>query len=102
MGSVGGPSYTAAKHAVVAMSHSINAEECVNGIRSTVLCPGEVATPLLDQRPVPVTPQEREQMLQPEDLGDLLAYLARLPARVCINEVLLSPTWRIGTLEAEY
>ncbi len=100
VGSVGGPAYTAAKHAVVALSHGINAEECVNGIRSTVLCPGEVATPILDQRPVPVTAQERAQMLQPEDLGDLIAYLARLPARVCINEVLLSPTWNRGYVAA--
>jgi len=35
-----GPGYTAAKHGVVAMSHSINMEECVNGIRSCVVCPG--------------------------------------------------------------
>ena len=43
-----GPAYTAAKHAVVAMSHTINIEEFDNGIRSSVICPGEVATPILD------------------------------------------------------
>ncbi|MDR3659812.1 MAG: SDR family NAD(P)-dependent oxidoreductase, partial [Mycobacterium sp.] len=32
-----GPGYIAAKHGVVAMSHSLNMEECVNGIRSTVV-----------------------------------------------------------------
>ena len=35
-----GPAYSAAKHGVVAMSHTINMEECVNGIRSCVLLPG--------------------------------------------------------------
>src|SRR5215203_1966648 len=42
--SMSGPAYTAAKHAVVAMSHTINIEEFDNGIRSSVICPGEVAT----------------------------------------------------------
>ncbi|HEX8165562.1 MAG TPA: SDR family oxidoreductase [Beijerinckiaceae bacterium] len=88
-----GPAYTAAKHAVVAMSHTINIEEFDHGIRSSVICPGEVATPILDQRPVPVTAEDRARMLQPEDLGDLILYLATRPKRVCINEVLIGPAW---------
>ena len=35
----------------------INMEECVNGIRSSVFLPGEVATPILDKRPNPVGPE---------------------------------------------
>ncbi|HET8997672.1 MAG TPA: SDR family NAD(P)-dependent oxidoreductase [Acetobacteraceae bacterium] len=88
-----GPAYTAAKHAVVAMSHSINMEECVNGIRSTAVCPGEVATPILDKRPIPVPPEERAKMVQPQDCADLIRYVACLPPHVCINEVLITPTW---------
>ena len=91
-----GPGYTAAKHGVVAMSHSINMEECVNGIRSTVVCPGEVATPILDKRPVPVSAEDRAKMVQPEDCGDLIRYIASLPKHVCINEVLITPTWNRG------
>jgi NAD(P)-dependent dehydrogenase (short-subunit alcohol dehydrogenase family) len=87
-----GPAYAAAKHGIVAMSHSINMEECVNGIRSTALCPGDVATPILDNRPVPVGPAERARMLQPEDCADLILYIAALPPRICLNEVLISPT----------
>jgi NADP-dependent 3-hydroxy acid dehydrogenase YdfG len=93
---ISGPAYTAAKHGVVAMSHSINGEECVNGIRSSVVCPAEVATPILDKRPVPVSAEERARMLQPEDLGDLICYIATLPKHVCLNEVLISPTWNRG------
>ncbi|MFT5691100.1 MAG: NAD(P)-dependent dehydrogenase (short-subunit alcohol dehydrogenase family), partial [Oceanicoccus sp.] len=37
-----GPAYSAAKHAMNAMSASIVAEERNNGIRATVICPGEV------------------------------------------------------------
>ena len=92
VGPLTGPAYIASKHGVVAMSHSINCEECINGIRSTVICPGEVATPILDKRPVPVTKAQRARMLQPEDLGDLIRYVAGLPKHVCVNEVLVTPT----------
>jgi len=88
-----GPGYSAAKHALVAASHSLNMEECSNGIRSCVICPGEVATPILAQRPVPVNAEERARMLQAEDLGDLILFVATRPKHVCVNEVLISPTW---------
>ncbi len=91
-----GPGYSAAKHALVAASHSINMEECSNGIRSCVICPGEVATPILEHRPVPVSAEERARMLQPEDLGDLVLFVATRPKHVCLNEVLISPTWNRG------
>lgn len=92
IGGFPGPLYTAAKHGVVAMSHSINMQECVNGIRSCVFLPGEVATPILDQRPNPVGPEVRARMVQPEDCADLIRYICLLPARLCMNEVMLSPT----------
>jgi NADP-dependent 3-hydroxy acid dehydrogenase YdfG len=90
---VSGPAYSAAKSGVVAMSESINMEECINGIRSCVICPGEVATPIMDKRPVKMTAEELAQMLQPADLGDLICYVAGLPPHVCLNEVIISPTW---------
>jgi NADP-dependent 3-hydroxy acid dehydrogenase YdfG len=91
-----GPAYSAAKHGVVAMSHTINMEECVNGIRSCVVCPGEVATPILDKRPVPVSKAERARMAQSEDVGDLIRYIACLPSHIVINEVMINPTWNRG------
>jgi NADP-dependent 3-hydroxy acid dehydrogenase YdfG len=91
-----GAAYSAAKHGVVAMSHVINMEECVNGIRSCVVCPGEVATPILDRRPIPVSKEERAKMAQSEDVGDLIRYVACLPPHVTINEVWITPTWNRG------
>ena len=88
-----GAAYTAAKHAVVAMSQSINVEEYGNGIRSTAMLPAEVATPILDKRPEPPSAEERAKMLQPDDLADLILFVATRPASVCINEVTISPTW---------
>ena len=93
IGGLSGPIYTAAKHGVVAMSHTINMEECHNGIRSTAMLPGEVATPILDQRPIPVTAEERARLVQPEDCGDLVRYICTLPKHVCINEVMITPAW---------
>jgi NADP-dependent 3-hydroxy acid dehydrogenase YdfG len=93
IGGFPGPLYTAAKHGIVAMSHSINMEECINGIRSCVFLPGEVATAILDKRPNPVSAEEKARMVQPGDCADLIRYIALLPKRLVMNEVMLSPTW---------
>jgi len=100
---LGGPGYGATKRAVVALSEQLNIEECTHGIRATSVLPGEAATPILEKRPVPPSPQVRAKMLQPEDLGRTLAFIAGLPPRVCVNEIIISPTWNrflIGGLEA--
>jgi NADP-dependent 3-hydroxy acid dehydrogenase YdfG len=96
IGPVSGPVYMAAKHGVVAMSHSINLEEGRNGIRSCVLCPGEVATPILANRSPPETPEDMARMIQPEDMGRIVAFVARQPPHVCLNEILVSPTHNRG------
>jgi NADP-dependent 3-hydroxy acid dehydrogenase YdfG len=93
-----GPGYTAVKHGVVAMSHSINIEECANGIRSTAMCPGEVRTPILDKRPNKLSEQELSEMVQPEDCGELVRFIATMPPHVCLNEVLITPTRNRGYL----
>lgn len=88
-----GPAFNAAKQGVVALSHSLNIEEGVNGIRCCAVCPGEVATPILRKRPTPPSEAEMAKMLQPADVGALVRFIAELPAHVCMNEVILSPTW---------
>ena len=93
---VAGPIYTATKHGVVAMSHSLNLEECQNGIRSTVVCPGEVATPIMEQRDPPELPETLARMVQPEDMGSVILFLASQPPHVCINEILVTPTHNRG------
>jgi len=88
-----GPAYNASKHAMAALTMSLNDEECVNGIRACVIYPGEVATPILKNRPKPPSPEEIARMLQPEDLGRTVRFVAEMPPRVCVNEILISPTW---------
>ncbi len=100
---LGGPGYNATKHAVIALTESINIEECMNGIRATSILPGEVATPILEKRPVPPPPEERARMLQAEDLGRTVLFIATLPPRACVNELIISPTWNrfyLGGLES--
>jgi NADP-dependent 3-hydroxy acid dehydrogenase YdfG len=93
---VTGPAYTAAKHAMNAMTESINMENGLHGIRACAICPGEVSTPILDKRPVPVSAEDRARMVQPEDCGAIVAFIAKLPSHVCINELTVSPTWNRG------
>jgi NADP-dependent 3-hydroxy acid dehydrogenase YdfG len=88
-----GPAYNSTKHALVALTHSFNMEECINGLRATCLSPGEVATPILKLRPHVPSAEEQARMLQAEDLGRTIAFIASMPPRVCINEILISPTW---------
>jgi NAD(P)-dependent dehydrogenase (short-subunit alcohol dehydrogenase family) len=88
-----GPAYTASKAALMALTHSFNIEECVNGLRATSLCPGEVATPLLKKRPVQPSEADKARMLQEVDLGRTIRFIAEMPAHVCINELVISPVW---------
>ncbi len=94
--SLTGPAYSAAKAGMNAMTESINIEECINGIRATAVCPGEVSTPILDKRPIPVSAEDRARMVQPDDCGELMLFLARMPAHVCINDLTISPAWNRG------
>jgi NADP-dependent 3-hydroxy acid dehydrogenase YdfG len=97
-----GPAYTTTKHAVLALTHSFNMDECVNGLRACCLSPGEVATPILKLRPVVPSEEEQARMLQSEDLGRTIAFVASLPPRVCVNEILISPTWNRGFIQTPH
>jgi len=91
-----GPAYNGSKFGVVALTESINVEECINGVRACVICPNEVATPIMDRRPVPPTAEERGRMMQMEDLGEAIRFVAQMPAHVCVNQIIISPTWNRG------
>ena len=91
-----GPAYSAAKHGLMALNASINMEECMNGIRACALCPGEVWTPIMDRRPDQLGDDVKAKMLKSEDVGEAIAFLAKLPKTVCINEMIISPTWNRG------
>ena len=99
---LGGPGYNATKHAGAFLTETLNVKERASGIRVTAILPGEVATPILEKRPVPPSKEERARMLRAQDLGRAILFVASLPARACVNELAISPTWNssfIGGLE---
>ncbi len=87
-----GVGYSASKTALASVAETINAQERLNGIRATHLCPGEVRTDILNTRPVVPSAAEQALMLTPEDVGKAVAWISELPARICINELVITPT----------
>ena len=93
VGYLAGAAYGASKHALATLTHHLNLEEGMHGIRGCVIYPGEVATPILNTRPVPPAPEDLERMLKAEDLGRTIHFVATMPPHVCLNEIVITPTW---------
>ena len=93
-GMLGGVGYNASKFAVTALTHSVAQEVKNDGIRVTNLCPGEVDTPILEQRPQAVTEEHRARILRPEDIAQVALSLAYLPPRVHVPEIIVKPTFQ--------
>ncbi len=89
---LGGVAYSASKFAMAALGTTVANEESQNGIRITNVYPGEVNTPILDNRPNPVSDDHKAQILQMEDLGGLLVAIASLPPRAHVPEIIVKPT----------
>jgi NADP-dependent 3-hydroxy acid dehydrogenase YdfG len=88
---LGGVAYAASKFAMTALGTCVANEVGAEGVRVTNIYPGEVDTPILEQRPVPVTAEQREKILRPSDVGQLVVSIASLPARVHIPELVIKP-----------
>jgi NADP-dependent 3-hydroxy acid dehydrogenase YdfG len=89
---LGGAGYSASKFGQAALGICLGREERKNGIKSSVIYPGEVNTPILDKRPVPVPPERRAAILQPEDVAAAVLFLVELPARASVPELVITPS----------
>jgi NADP-dependent 3-hydroxy acid dehydrogenase YdfG len=89
---LGGSAYAASKYAMAGFGLTVAEEERNNGIRVTTVYPGEVETPILDQRPQPVSAEHRARILQPEDVAAAVVMVAELPPRACVPELVIKPT----------
>jgi len=87
-----GVAYQATKHGMVGLAHGTFKEEKENGIRTSMIFPGLTDTPLVLKRPVPTPPEVVAQALQPEDVADTCLFIATLPPRACVPELILMPT----------
>ena len=86
-----GAAYVASKFGVSGLTQSINAEERQHGIRACAIYPGDIATPLLDKRPVPPPAEARVKMLQPQDMADCVMLCVNLPDRAVVEQMLVRP-----------
>jgi NADP-dependent 3-hydroxy acid dehydrogenase YdfG len=89
---LGGAGYSASKFGQAALGICLGREEGAYGIRSTVIYPGEVNTPILDARPVPVGQERRAAILQPTDVAAAVRFLVELHPRANIPELIIKPT----------
>ncbi len=87
-----GVAYCASKFAMTALGTSVSNEVAKDGVRVTNVYPGEVNTPILDNRPVPVSDERRAAMVQPDDFAELIVAVANLHPRAHVPEITLKPT----------
>lgn len=88
---LGGVAYNASKFAMAALGTSANEDERENGIRVTTIFPGEVDTPILDDRPVPPSAERRATMLKATDIADITLAVAKLPPLAHVPELVIKP-----------
>jgi NADP-dependent 3-hydroxy acid dehydrogenase YdfG len=96
-GLIGGAPYGAAKAAQRNFMGSVLGELRNQGIRATTILPGEVDTPILDNRPLNPDAKARATMMMPEDIAETIMLVATLPQRAAVEEIVMSATFSRDT-----
>ena len=86
-----GVAYSASKTALGSLVRTLNQQEAARGVRACHLCPGDVATDFLDQRPSVPDAAARARMLSAEDVARTACFVLDSPAHVRIDELVISP-----------
>ncbi len=89
-GFVGGTAYTASKHAVLGFSRSLMLETRKQNIRVIAVCPGSVATGMMQDQPM--LKADPDRILQPEDVAETILHALGLPGRAMVSELDIRPT----------
>jgi len=93
---VSGAAYSVAKFGQNALGICIGREERGRGIRSTVICAGEVNTEFLAARAARVGGDSDDgrskRILQPQDIAVAVCFLAELPETAHVPELVIKPT----------
>ena len=89
---LGGAAYGAAKAGVANFMTYLRNTFRNQGLRASTIFPGEVSTPILNNRPRPPTDVERARMPQPEDVARAVLLCCSLPDRAVIEELVIMPT----------
>jgi NADP-dependent 3-hydroxy acid dehydrogenase YdfG len=93
-GLLGGAPYSAAKAASLNMIRGMNTELAKFGVRACAIMPGEVDTPILENRPRPPDSDDRATMMQAEDIAQAVFLCAAMPQRTIVEQVVMIPTMR--------
>ena len=64
-----------------------------HGVRCTTVYPGEVDTPILDNRPLPPGEAERATMMQSEDISAAVMMAVQLPQRAMVSDIMITATY---------
>lgn len=88
---LGGIAYSASKFAMTSLGTCVANEVAEDGVRVTNVYPGEVNTPLLEQRPAPVSEEHKERILQPDDVAELIVAIVAMPKALHIPELVFKP-----------
>jgi NADP-dependent 3-hydroxy acid dehydrogenase YdfG len=89
---LGGAAYCAAKFGMGGLGMVLSNEEKDSGVRVSNVYPGEIDTPILVNRPKPVTDEQRAVILKPEDVANAVVFVAGLPPHVSVPELIIKPT----------
>ncbi len=90
-GDQSGAAYQASKAGVIGLCQAAMAEERLNGIRATAILPGLVDTPFPMHRPTPPTRETLDKAMHPEDIAAACVFLATLPSRAYIPDLVMLP-----------
>lgn len=91
-GPLAGYAYGAAKAGIINFTEFLNNDLMNTGIRASVIIPGEVATPILDNRPIPPDAEARTKMVGVAETSAAILLIASLPQRTNIPELTIRPT----------
>ena len=86
-----GVAYSASKSALASLCQSLSAQEATSGVRACHLCPGDVDTDFLTQRPEVPGAEARTAMLTAQDVARAVQFVLDSPAHVRIDELVISP-----------
>lgn len=89
-----GVAYIMSKMGMAGLSKSINCEEGPNNVRSCVIYPGEINTPLLAKRPQMPDESRLQHMLTAEDVAATILHVIELPQRAVLESIVMRPTIR--------
>jgi len=90
-----GVAYSASKSALSSLCATLNAQEAAAGVRACHLCPGDVDTDFLQQRPSVPDETARSAMLSTSDIANAIQFVLDAPPHVRINELVITPTSQI-------